>query len=1303
MNPGTLSKSFKQKKNRRRLLQALGFACLTTTAAVSAHAQTAYTWEGGTGNWSNGSMWGPMTAPNDPTADVYIDGGNTSVNSVVTMDNSYTVGRLTVDAGDTLNTNNGTTLTVSTGSFTGSGSIINNGTINLTGGYYNTELVFNGPGNLSGTGTLNLANGGSNVYVYENNGGDLLTVGAGFTVAGAGNFGDGQTTFANKGTINANSSGNTLTIQPGGGNATFTNIGAGIAEASGGGILQLAGNNGGVFTGGTFQALDNSQVNLINSPNISGAILTTAGSGTINNLNSATLTNVTNNGVFNTNNGNTTYLSGTLTNNGTLNVIGGYYNTTVQLTGPVTLAGTGTLSLAGGGSNVFVYADNGGNQLTINAGATIAGAGNLGDGQTTFLNNGLVNANSSGNTLTIQPGGGNATFSNGTTGLAEASGGGILQLAGSNGGVFTGGTFQALDGSSLVLTNNPNVSSAILTTAGSGTVTNTNSATLTNVTNNGAFTANNGTNTYLAGTLTNNGTVTLTGGYYSTSAQLAGPVTLAGTGTLTMGGAGSNLYVYAQNSGDRLTINSGATIAGAGNLGDGQTTFTNNGTVSANSSGNTLVIQPGGTTASGTDFTNSGAGIAEATGGGILQLAGNNGGVFTGGTFQALDGSSLVLTNNPNVSSAILTTAGSGTVTNTNSATLTNVTNNGAFIANNGTNTYLTGTFTNNGTVTLTGGYYETTVQLTGPVTLAGTGAVTLANGGSNLYVYAQNAGDRLTIGAAQTIAGAGNLGDGQTTFTNNGTVNANSSGNTLTIQPGGSTADFTNSGAGFAEASGGGILQLAGNNGGVFTGGTFQALDGSAVTITGGANVSAATLTTAGSGTVTVENSTLTNVTNNGTLVGPNSDSTTLVGTLTNNGTFTANGGYYDTYVLLNGSVTLAGTGTLSLAGSGSNLYVYAQNSGDRLTINAGATIAGAGNLGDGQTTFTNNGTVNANTSGSTLTIQPGGGTADFTNGATGLAEATAGGTLAFSNANGGTFTNNGTVAVISGNTGGSSSLSIPAGALTNFSGTTLTGGTYNVLATDSSATSTLSIGGGTITTNAANVTLSGANSVFNEIGGITSNQGSFAVANGRTFTTVGALANSGTLIASGGSTLTVAGNFNQSPAAVLEGDGGFSAPMLTISGTVAPGGSISATTGAFTGGVGTLTLTGTTVLNSDASLAFELGMPGANTSDHLDVMGAFTLGGKLDVTGLSGFGAGLYDLIDYSNILAFTNNGLTLGSVPAGYNYIILTAVPGQVDLLVTNAVPEPSTWAFVLGGATLLVGAQRQRRNARRGVHQ
>ena len=84
-------------------------------------------------------------------------------------------------------------------------------------------------------------------------------------------------------------------------------------------------------------------------------------------------------------------------------------------------------------------------------------------------------------------------------------------------------------------------------------------------------------------------------------------------------------------------------------------------------------------------------------------------------------------------------------------------------------------------------------------------------NNRSNNLLFANTAGDRLTIGANQTIQGSGNLGNGQTTFTNNGTVIANQA-TALIVQPGGGSADFTNNGTLRADNA---VLQL--------TGGTFN------------------------------------------------------------------------------------------------------------------------------------------------------------------------------------------------------------------------------------------------------------------------------------------------------------------------------------------------------------------------------------------------------------------------------------------------------------------------------------------------
>ena len=647
------------------------------------------------------------------------------------------------------------------------------------------------------------------------------------------------------------------------------------------------------------------------------------------------------------------------------------------------------------------------------------------------------------------------------------------------------------------------------------------------------------------------------------------------------------------------------------------------------------------------------------------------------------------------------------------------------------------GSIVNNGTIILDGNNHGTSLHFTGAGSITGTGTINL--NGFNSRIFADNAGDRLTIGSGQTVAGAGNLGNGTTTFTNNGVVTANQNGVTLQLQPGGGTADFTNAGTGTARAENGGVLELA--NGGTFAGNSFTALTGSLVQVDSSTTVSSATLASSGTGAVTINSATLTNATLAGNVTANNGANLTANGTLTNNGTFTFAGSGGGTSLHLGGPVTLAGTGTINLNVASS---IFANNAGDRLTIGSGQTVAGAGNLGNGTTTFTNNGVVTANQNGVTLQLQPGGGTADFTN--NGTLSASNGGTLAFSNASGGTLTNNGIIQVTDGST-----LTVPTGALTNLSGTTLTGGDYVVSAASASSPATLSLGGGSIVTNNAAVELSGPGAVFNEIKTLANNAsgGRFTVESGAQFTTAGALTNAGTLSAAAG-TITVAGTLTnsgqaitynggsvavqgnttnsgtirtesgtfmvqgtlnnsgtlqtsffstagsitatgaltQAAAGTLLGSGTVTAPSLALAGSLRPGDI--AGDGGTSRAVGTLTLNGQVGLLSNTTLAYDLA--GTAASDQIKVNGALTLDGTLNVNAMAGFGAGRYDLIDYTGTL--TNNTLDLGTLPSGYNYRIDTSMAGQVDLVVTSAVPEPDTWAAVLAGCGVLLVVQRRR---------
>jgi hypothetical protein len=91
------------------------------------------------------------------------------------------------------------------------------------------------------------------------------------------------------------------------------------------------------------------------------------------------------------------------------------------------------------------------------------------------------------------------------------------------------------------------------------------------------------------------------------------------------------------------------------------------------------------------------------------------------------------------------------------------------------------------------------------------------------------------------------------------------------------------------------------------------------------------------------------------------------------------------------------------------------------------------------------------------------------------------------------------------------------------------------------------------------ASVTVSGPNSAFTNLSALTTNQGTFNLLGGQSFTTSGAFTNSGTLVLSPSSVLTASGSYTQTASAtlVIQLGGTSSNPsigsIVSTSGTVA------------------------------------------------------------------------------------------------------------------------------------------------------
>lgn len=188
-----------------------------------------------TGNWSAGSTWDIGSAPGVAN-EAFINPGVTVTSNATTN----TAKSLNVLPGGTLNIASGNTITLDS-------ALVNNGTVNVTGG----TLTVNGRANLIG---------------ITNNGGALLSVSAGTVNLGPTN--GGAVPFAENGTLTV--SGGTINV-----NGYLSTVAASVINQSGGDI-NVDGNAGGVaassvpcstpivslvnaannFTGGTFTVVD---------------------------------------------------------------------------------------------------------------------------------------------------------------------------------------------------------------------------------------------------------------------------------------------------------------------------------------------------------------------------------------------------------------------------------------------------------------------------------------------------------------------------------------------------------------------------------------------------------------------------------------------------------------------------------------------------------------------------------------------------------------------------------------------------------------------------------------------------------------------------------------------------------------------------------------------------------------------------------------------------------------------------------------------------------------------------------------
>jgi hypothetical protein len=681
------------------------FAVLSVIAVIGSPvvAQTTATWTGGAGAWSpcpnqqGTALWDtcnlrPPVYPNG-NYNAVIQGGPVSGTGAAVVN-------LTIGTGDTLLLNPGYL------EVTGP-NIVNNGSISIGN---SNGLIIGGIGvttTLSGSGSVRMTNSGSRFVGASGNGAGLIIQ---QMVQGQGQLGLENLVITNQNTISA--SGGTLTVYP---SAGLTNTGT-MQATSGSTLTLVAGFSSIPFnnTGGTIQALSGGTV-LLNGGTFSGGTFTTKGTGYIQTL--SYMNNITNTGLMKIPGptGPTTVFEGAINNAASIQSLG-----TIYFNGSTTLSGAGTLAMSGVSADMKAL--NGPADTLFNQ-QLIHGSGNF--FALPLTNQGTIRADDPLTPLTFGSQSLGATPTTNTS-ILEASGGATLQI-----GVYvnnSGGTIEALTGSTVILTASSSVNGGTLATAGTGVIETQNAlldGTVHTPTNAGVLKVGAGTSLNVKGTINNNGTIALdpTGGCVALNAA----TTLTGAGQITMSGPSD--CIFAGSSTDTFTNQS--MITGMGSVGDSNPmTVVNKGTIVAN--GGLLTIVGGGTgfTNIGRLYVNPGSSLNIT---GVFKSFNHTTNTLSGGTYT-LAGPLSFPNANIVTKTGTLTLAGAAAEI-VNSTTLTNALLNFAV---------------NKGSLSLTLGQKLTTVaSLTnyGKVTVDGTSS--FAVGGN----YTQAAGTT-TIDGTLTVPG---------------------------------------------------------------------------------------------------------------------------------------------------------------------------------------------------------------------------------------------------------------------------------------------------------------------------------------------------------------------------------------------------------------------------------------------------------------------------------------------------------------------------------------------------------------------
>ena len=728
------------------------------------------------GTFNTAADWNPASTPG-AADDAIIDAigtytvtssQNTTVNSVDTISGAT----LAIAAGTTFQATNGGVnagkITVADGATFAISSLDNVGSVALNGSKAATSLEFVGAVNiLGGNGQITLSANAHNQIIAD--GSNRTVDNLSDTITGGGRIGDladTHLTFINdhSGVINANGK-VALDIKTGN---TFTNNGTMEATSSGGLHIEDVVNQLG---GGTILAAGSKAHVDLDKSVIIGGTLATSGGGKINTLagSNATILGFSTivDGSLNIVDNSTLFLNGLVTNEGNISLGATTNATQIVVTGNSGII-EGQVTLSDNAKNAIIT--NGANHLFEN-GATLTGAGTIGDSHMSFDNLATINATGK-NELIIA-----ANFV-ANSALMEATGTGHLTIAANvtNG---VGAAIEALGTSHVVLENtvisNTKATIGVLTTgahldigtvAAGGTaevdngavvnvagglittIVGANQATPTSFTikdatvqNAGTITVSDNSKLVLNGTaneetVSNSGTIAIKGATKATSLVIDGTngVTLTGSGKITLTDDTHNFI--ASNGTDTVLDNVDNTISGSGTFGDSHLAWSMGaaGVINATGATHQLFIEGKGFAANaGTiELTgkaglqidalidNSGSGqVLAASKSGVLTLAGQ----IDGGSLSAtVSGATIRLDDGFTIGTNDSTVVGS-TITTTSSTMLNGISQ----VHNAGTITVV-----NNSALSLSGAVFNTgtiNVSSTGQVADLGANATLVGHG----------------------------------------------------------------------------------------------------------------------------------------------------------------------------------------------------------------------------------------------------------------------------------------------------------------------------------------------------------------------------------------------------------------------------------------------------------------------------------------------------------------------------------------------------------------------------------------------